>query len=457
MTTYTQTNTLYSFLSDDNNKSLIISQDGLILKSNLLSDNPIETNITPSGISDVKTGNSITMERLTYLPTGLAALEAPPNSKTLHIQNTLLVDKIEDLNSTTVNFDNIVLTDGTTTNIINKNGYTTTNTTANAIHYLNFSDNLDSGISNIKKTLKLSCNPSTNTITANTFNGDLFGTATNATTATNTLVTSDNTSGTYYIPFCKTSGTDSKPLYINDTSCGLTYNPNTSTLTAQSLTAQSLTANSLTINSLTANSFNITGTPSTANVACTFGQVGLVKLKTVTGTITGSDSVINFQLTSCFNSSYRNYRIIISSNQVSFAAFPSYSLRAFLGSGTLPTTASLYGVEMKSNSSTIVSPVYISNATIANTPLVFVVSSIPNNPIIFDIKNVGSVNSLSNQVTIQCKSEYNNQFVQGISDRTITTTASNGCTITGLILQQTPIGLGNNMNWSAIIYGYNCL
>ena len=112
---------------------------------------------------------------------------------------------------------------------------------------------------------------------------------------------------------------------------------------------------------------------------------------------------------------------------------------------------------MKSNSSTIVSPVYISNATIANTPLVFVVSSIPNNPIIFDIKNVGSVNSLSNQVTIQCKSEYNNQFVQGISDRTITTTASNGCTITGLILQQTPIGLGNNMNWSAIIYGYNCL
>jgi len=448
MTTTDITNIAYSFLSDDQDKIISISPNGLTLKSNLLTV-PIEINITPLDITDVKTGNIITMERLCYLPTGLAALEAPPNSKTLHIQDTLLVDKIDDLDSTTVNFDSIVLTDGTTTNIINRNGYTTKNTIANATHYLNFSDNLDSGISSIYKTLNLSCNPSTSTITANTFKGDLFGTATNA---INTLVTSDNTSGTYYIPFCKTSGTDSKPLYINDTSCGLTYNPNTSTLTAHSLSV-----NSLTISSLTATSFNITGTPSTANVACTFGQVGLVKLKTVTGTITGSDSVINFQLTSCFNSSYRNYRIIISSNQVVFAAFPSYSLRAFLGTGTLPTTASLYGFEMKSNSSTIVSPVYISNATMANTPLVFNVSSIPNNPIIFDIKNVGSVNSLSNQVTIQCKSEYNNQFVQGISDRTITTTASNGCTITGLILQQTPIGLGNNMNWSATIYGYNCL
>ena len=434
MTTYTQTNILYSFFSVDGDKSLIISQDGLTLKSNLLTNNPIETIITPLDITDVNTGNSITMERLTYLPTGLAALEVPPNSKTLHIQDTLLVDKtvddVLDPNSTTVNFDSIVLTDGTTTNIINGTGYTTKNTTANATHYLNFSDNLKSGISSINKTLNLSCNPSTGTINATTFSGA-------ATSSNNVLVTSDNTNGTYFIPFTKTSGTGNKPLYIDDINGPLTYNPSTSTLTA--------------------NTYNIIGIPATASVASTFGQVGLVKLKTVTGTITGSNSEIDFNLTSCFNSSYRNYKIIISSDEVSFEAYPSYSLKAFLGTGTLPTVASLYGFEMTSNASNMVSPVYRVNHTIATIPLVFNVSSIPNKQIIFDIKNVGFLNTSTNQVTLHCKSEYNNVTSRGVSDRTITTTSVGGTTITGLILQQSAINVGNNMNWSAVIYGYNLI
>jgi len=70
---------------------------------------------------------------------------------------------------------------------------------------------------------------------------------------------------------------------------------------------------------------------------------------------------------------------------------------------------------------------------------------------------VGSLNTSSNQVTLHCKSEYNNLEEQGISDRTITTTSLNISTITGLTLQQSAIGLGNNMNWSAVIYGYNLL
>ena len=322
MTTSIQTNMSYSFLSDDGDKSISISQDGLTLKSNLLTNNPIEIIITPSEITDVKTGNVITMARLCYLPTGLAALEAPPNSKTLHIQDTLLVDKIDDLNSTTVAYDSIVLTDGTTTNIINGTGYTTKNTTANATHYLNFSDNFNTEISSIYKTTSLSCNPSTGTINATTFSGT-------TTNATNVLVTSDNTNGTYYIPFTKTSGTGNKLLYIDDIPSSLSYNPITSTLTA--------------------NTFNIMGTPATASVASTFGQVGLVKLQTLSGIIIGSISTTDFNLNSCFNSSYRNYRIIISSKQVAFAAYPSYALKAFLGTGTLPTVASLYGFEIKNN------------------------------------------------------------------------------------------------------------
>lgn len=422
MTTSIQTNISNIFLSDDGDKSLSINQDGVTIKQGLS-----EAIISPLAITDTKTGNSITMERLTYLPKGLAALEEPPNTKTLHIQDTLLVDKKDDINSTSINFDSIVLTDGTTTNTINGTGYTTKNTTTNATCYLNFSDNLETGISSIYKTSRLSCVPSTGTINATSFSGT-------ATNTTNISVTSDNTSGTYYIPFTKTSGTGNKQLYIDDTTGTLTYNPSTSTLTATT--------------------FNISEVPTTASVASTFGQVGLVKLRTITGTINGSVSTTDFNLTSCFNTSYKNYKIIISFDQVTFTSYPSYALNAFLGTGTLPTVASLYGFEIKNNASSVVTPVYSANST---TPLVFNVSSIPNKQIIFDIMNVGFLNTSSNQVTLHCKSEYNNIKEQGISDRTITTTSVSGSTITGLTLQQSIIGTGNNINWSAVIYGYNLL
>lgn len=54
----------------------------------------------------------------------------------------------------------------------------------------------------------------------------------NASTATNIATTSDNTSGTYYIPFSKTAAGTSTVLYLDDTTGPLSYNPSTSTLTA---------------------------------------------------------------------------------------------------------------------------------------------------------------------------------------------------------------------------------
>ena len=190
--------------------------------------------------------------------------------------------------TTDPSLNTIVITDGTTTNTIDKNGYTTRNTTTNSTHYLNFSDSSSTGTGAIQKTAGISVNPSTkvitatsfagdlsgnatnatntsttltttagtyypvfvsnnvsgnypnlvgvmtynpstNTITANTFNGVLSGTATNA---TNVGITADNTNGTYYLPFAKTSGTGNKPLFIDDTTTPLTYNPSTGTLTA---------------------------------------------------------------------------------------------------------------------------------------------------------------------------------------------------------------------------------
>lgn len=54
----------------------------------------------------------------------------------------------------------------------------------------------------------------------------------NASSATQIALTSDNTSGAYFIPFSKTASSTLNTLYIDNTTTPLTYNPSTSTLTA---------------------------------------------------------------------------------------------------------------------------------------------------------------------------------------------------------------------------------
>jgi hypothetical protein len=80
-----------------------------------------------------------------------------------------------------LSYSGITLSDGTATNTINYIGYTTQNSVENATKYLNFSDISANGISAIKKTSGISCNPFTNTITATTFIGDLSGNSTTPT------------------------------------------------------------------------------------------------------------------------------------------------------------------------------------------------------------------------------------------------------------------------------------
>jgi hypothetical protein len=116
----------------------------------------------------------------------------------------------------------ITLTDGTTTNTINKNGYTTRNTTTNATHYLNFSDSSATGQGAIQKTSGLSCNPSTNTITATNFAGNLSGTIT---------ITDESSSDTYFpLVYVSTFATGTSPQSLKaDIGSGstgnLTWNP----------------------------------------------------------------------------------------------------------------------------------------------------------------------------------------------------------------------------------------
>jgi len=93
-----QTNITTEIFSDDGDKSISISQLGLTLKRDILTT-PIETIITPLDITDVNTGNVITMDRLTYLPTGLAALTVPSNPTTCNFNDAI---QLQDYNATLV-------------------------------------------------------------------------------------------------------------------------------------------------------------------------------------------------------------------------------------------------------------------------------------------------------------------------------------------------------------------
>ena len=172
-------------------------------------------------------------------------------------------------NSTTLNVNNsIVLTDGTTTNTLSQSSWTgaiaTKNETANTTHYLNFSNVDTDSIGWPQKNLSLSCNPATGLISASTFAGT-------CTTANKILITSDNTLGDYFIPFAKAT-TISSLLYVNDTVTPLSYNPSFGALTATkfvgNLTGTATNASSiLTTSDNTAGTYYIPFIKTTANVS----------------------------------------------------------------------------------------------------------------------------------------------------------------------------------------------
>jgi hypothetical protein len=104
------------------------------------------------------------------------------SNKTIVLNNTGTgTNVISLLPNATADNPHIELTDGTTTNVITKNGMTTHNTNQNSTHFLNFVASSTTGTSQIQKTSGIECNPSTKTITATTFNGALSGTATSST------------------------------------------------------------------------------------------------------------------------------------------------------------------------------------------------------------------------------------------------------------------------------------
>ena len=202
-----------SYRSSDLTKSVKIDPDNNSIIINDTTTNKI-LNINAQQLSN-NSGQSLLFSDIYLTVNKTPSITYPPtNSNTLNINNS------------------IVLTDGITTNTIDQSDWTggikTFNTTLNAIHYLNFSDSSTTGQGNPQKNANINCNPSTATITASNFTG----TASNV-SAIN--LTSDNTNGTYYIPFSKTITSTQNTLFIDNVTGPLTYNPSTASLSCSIL------------------------------------------------------------------------------------------------------------------------------------------------------------------------------------------------------------------------------
>ena len=324
-------------------------------------------------------------------------------------------------NITALNFLGNASTASTATNATNASLVAITDNNTSATYYPTFVSNNTGNLQlQVDKTTgPLNYIPSTGNLTATTFTGALSGTATNS---TNSAITDDNTNATFY-PVFVSNNTGNLPLKVDKTTNPLSYNPSTGSLTATTFTG-----------------------------LCSTG--GLVYLSTSQIAITGSASTQNLSFTSIFNSTYTNYRVVLNlASQVSFTSYPAYFLQAFTGTG-VPTTASLYGNELTSSASSTISAVYTAGATISSAPLIFAVSSLTNKQVVIEVENVGFANTATNVVGLKCKSFYGNPGVSGYSDRNIVASSLNGATITGLTIQQSALGAGNNMTLQAVVYGY---
>lgn len=200
----------------------------------------------------------------------------------------------------------ITLTSGITSNTLDSSNwsgnYQSVNTSANATHYLNFSDSSSTGYGKSQKTTGISCNPSTKTITATTFNGTTFigALSGNAVSASNVVIASDNTSGTYYIPFSKLSA-GTNPLYVDDTTSPLTYNPSTGIMTSLYFSGDTIRPTTQNVATYTGSTLTISGASNGQNVSYRNSSI------VITG---GSNNLNNLTITNTINAGQYNIGIL---------------------------------------------------------------------------------------------------------------------------------------------------
>ena len=253
-------------LTAQSSPSIFIGRNNLL---NTATFTPDDVSVVAGGLGSTATWANIISLTNSGTPTlsqVLSVGNSATNSLTLNNLGTAS-NVISLLPNASASNPTITLTDGSTTNTIDKNGYTTRNTSANSTHYINFSDSSSTGTGAIQKTAGISLNPSTNTITATTFSGALSGNATTATTATNATnvaITDDNTNATFYPVFASTN-TGNLPLKVDKTTNPLSYNPSTGLLTSTTFSG-ALSGNATTATTAT-NATNVATTAVSTNAS----------------------------------------------------------------------------------------------------------------------------------------------------------------------------------------------
>jgi hypothetical protein len=134
------------------------------------------------------------------------------------------VNLISLLPNFSVNNPHIELTDGTTTNRMNKNGYTTRNTNANSTHFLNFVDASGTAIQSIQQTTGLTCNPSKSQLFASNYLVNAETLNASGTISVETRDTIITASGDYILPDGLYTG-QTKNIFANTTSPLNDYKP----------------------------------------------------------------------------------------------------------------------------------------------------------------------------------------------------------------------------------------
>ena len=231
-----------------------------------------------------------------------------------------------------------------------------TNTTA-ASHFITFVDTA-TGDRSVRTDTSLTYNPSTNALTAGSFVGSLTGNADTATTATTTLAvtltaTNNPASASYYPVFVEAATGDRAVL----TDTGLSYNPNTNTLTTTTF-----------VGSLTGNA----STASTAGTVTTAAQPNITSVGSLTGlTVVGTSSVQSIlekaTIVSSAISATANFDVSTSAvNYYTVDATTNWSLN-FRGS----STATLNNVMAINQSLTVA--LLVKNGAVPNYPTSFTV------------------------------------------------------------------------------------
>ena len=230
------------------------------------------------------------------------------------------------------------MTNGTTTNTLSN---TTWSGTSNSIltvsdnssgnYYIPFSKT-NAGASTTlyldDSTTPLNYNPATNVISAS---------------ATNINTSTDNTNGTYYIPFSKTTAGIGTALFLDDTTGPLTYNPSTGVLSAATFSG--------TLNG-TATLTNNTTLPTTLTTPIT-GQLGYTFYSTASSTsittnILNSTTAANLLFTTL---GVGVWDISFQGTVIGFSATPALVTNVMFGISTTSTTFTSPSANVLANTS----------------------------------------------------------------------------------------------------------